>query len=434
MVTIDMQAAPVAAVYCAPNVTCETAQGAQAGAPPITDGARSGGEVEPAPEALPPAPDNAAKLDLGVTLRGRYDLRFNDRGDAGQRRTSSHLSFDVLALTADYKSDTFFGAAQYRFMGGNFIYGKSAGYENYPGEFNFLMYAYGGVNMTDKDSLTAGVQPVPFDDRYWGSSILDDLAFVYGFEETYNLGVKYKRDTPAYRIELGFFPSAGPVGNGISRNAARYSTNVVRADSYVPDGSNNEERNMLIGNVRYTLLDRDGAKLSATASAWLSTIHNLDTRQDGSKRIFAASLTGSFGPWHGKALVARHDIDPRNPGRRDLITVGGFDSAYNIATDGTYVFGEVGRDVDTGPLPFTIQPYVAYSRFIKHAAGFRDSQRFDLGAVWSTKQAPRFTVYSELLVGRNDPYVGAGQFISGAAQGGDDRWKTALLVIFAYSI
>lgn len=382
---------------------------------------------------IEPVPPPAGGLKIGATLRGRYDLRFDDVGSAGQRRTSSHLSFDTLALTADYTSDRFFGSAQYRFFGGNFIYGKSAGYDVYPGEVNFLMYAYAGAKLTEQDSLTAGVQPVPFDDRYWGSSILNDLAFVYGMEEVYNLGVKYRRETPRYRIEVGFFPSAGPAGFGISRDSSRYSTNIVRADAYVPDGSNNDERDMLIGNVRYTLADRDGTTLHATVSGWLSTIRNADTRRNGSKRVFAASLTAANGPWHAKALVARQDIDPRNPGRNDIISVGGFDSSYNIAAKGHYVFAEVGRAIDTGSLPVEVTPYVNYGRFFKENKTFNDSERLDIGAVWTSKGQKRVKVYTEMMLGRNDPYVGAGQFASGAAQGGDNRWKASFMAIFGYS-
>lgn len=379
-----------------------------------------------------PVPAAKGKLDLGVTVRGRADVRFNDVGGAGQRRTSSHLSFDTVALTADYDSDRFFGAAQYRFYGASFIYGKSGGYEGYPGEVQFLMYAYAGAKLSAADSVTVGIQPVPFDDRYWGGSILDDLGFVYGMEEVYNLGIKYKRQTSDLRVELGFFPGSGPAVMGISRDGARYSTNIAKADSYLADGSQNDERNMVIGNVQYALVNHGTTKLKATASGWVSSIYNFDTRRTGSKHVFAFSLTGSHGPWSAKALVSRQDIDPRNPGRNDMITVSGFDASYNIAAKGTYAFGEVGRTVDTGNLPFDVFVYANYGRFMKDAAGFRDSERFDLGAVWTSKDKGRVKVYSELLLGRNDPYVGAGQYASGAAQGGDDKWKAAFMMIFGY--
>lgn len=403
----------------------------QAAVPATTQAQTAPDETVEAP-AEPSAPATKSRLDLGVVVRGRADVRFNDVGAAGQRRTSSHLSFDTVALTADYDSDRFFGAAQYRFYGASFIYGKNGGYEGYPGEVQFLMYAYAGAKLGKQDSVTVGVQPVPFDDRYWGGSILDDLGFVYGMEEVYNLGIKYRKQTSDLRVELGFFPGSGPAVMGISRDGARYSTNIARADSYVPDGSQNDERNMVIGNVQYALVNGADTTLKATASGWVSTIHNFDTGRDGSKHLFAFSLTGSHGPWSGKALVARQDIDPRNPGRNDIITVSGFDASYNIAAKGTYAFGEVGRTVKTGSFPFDVYVYANYGRFMKDAAGFKDSERFDLGAVWTSKDKGRIKVFSEFLLGRNDPFVGAGQYTSGAAQGGDDKWKAAFMMIFGY--
>ncbi|WP_395337409.1 hypothetical protein WBP06_22755 [Novosphingobium sp. BL-8H] len=423
--------APVILVASAPATIPDCTPGATDGttcAPPTVEPAPP---VEPAPATRSDAPTKA-KLNIGAALRGRYDLRFNDVDGAGQRRTSNHLSFDTLALTADYDSAKFFGAAQYRFYGASFLYGKNGGYEGYPGEVQFLMYAYAGAKLSKEDSVTVGVQPVPFDDRYWGSSILDDLGFVYGMEEVYNLGIKYKRQTSNLRAELGFFPGSGPAVMGISRDAARYSTNIARADSYVPNGSQNDERKMVIGNVQYALVNQPNTTLKATASAWVSSIYNFDTGKEGSKHLFAFSLTGSHGPWSAKALVARQDIDPRNPGRNDIITVGGFDASYNIAAKGTYAFGEIGRTINTGTLPFDVLVYANYGRFMKDAAGFKDSERFDLGAVWTAKDKGRIKVYSEFLVGRNDPYVGAGQFISGAAEGGDNKWKAAFMMIFGY--
>lgn len=413
---------------------------ATAPAAPVADSVPICAADQACVQTQPPVPSQPAqddtkpksKLDLGVVVRGRADVRFNDVGSAGQRRTSNHLSFDTVALTADYDSPTFFGAAQYRFYGASFIYGKNGGYEGYPGEVQFLMYAYAGAKLSKQDSVTVGIQPVPFDDRYWGGSILDDLGFVYGMEEVYNAGIKYKRQTSDLRVELGFFPGSGPAVMGISGDGARYSANIAKADSYVPDGSRNDERNMVIGNVQYALINQANLTLKATASGWVSTIHNFDTGKDGSKHLFAFSLTGSRGPWSAKALVSRQDIDPRNPGRNDIITVSGFDASYNIAAKGTYAFGEIGRTVDTGSLPFNLFVYANYGRFMKDQAGFKDSERFDLGAVWTAKDNGRIKVFSELLLGRNDPYVGAGQYVSGAAQGGDNRTKVAFMMIFGY--
>lgn len=371
----------------------------------------------------------ASGWDLGLAIRARYDLRFNAADAQGKRKTANRVSFDTVVLTADYNSERFFASGQYRFYGGSFIYGESAGYDNYPGEIQFLAYAYGGIHVTPETDITLGLQPVPFDDRWWGSSFLNTLGFVYGMEETYNTGIKLTHKQPRWQLDVGYFPNHGPAGRGISRDSSRYSTNIVEADGYVPDGSLNAERDMIVGSLRYTLVESDGLSLSATGSVWSSTIRNRTTHEDGDKRMFAGSLKAASAPWHGKLLVAHQDIEPRNPGRRDMISVGGYDSSYNIAAKGTLGFAEVGYDLKSGRWPWAPSVYANYARFFKEADGFRDSERVTLGAFWTANPGVPMRIWSELYAGRNDPYTGAGQFLSGAAQGGDDRWKTSFLVI-----
>jgi hypothetical protein len=41
-------------------------------------------------------------------------------------------------------------------------------------------------------------------------------------------------------------------------------------------------------------------------------------------------------------------------------------------------------------------------------------------------------IYTEGVFGRNDPYVGAGQFNSGLAMGGDNRWKSRFIMSIGY--
>jgi hypothetical protein len=381
---------------------------------------------EPAPEA------HNSGLKLGGAIRGRYDLRFNSAAADGSRRTSSNLSFDTLILKADYDSPTFFGAAQYRFYGGSFLYGKASGYHNYPGEVSFPVYAYAGARLSKHDKVTVGIQPVPSDDQFWGSAFLNSMGFVMGLEEVYNAGIKYAHEDDAYTIEAGFFPMTAPNAFGISDDAARYSINIVKGNRSDPLATRNAERNMLIGRAQYRLASSDKGELLLSGSAWLSTVHNFDTDRDGWRRAFAVSLKATQGPWHAKLLAARQDMSLRNPGGEDVVTVGDYDAPFNIAADGTLLFGEVGRKIETGSFPFALQVFANYAYLAKARSDFKDTQRLNLGAYWTDKATGRFRIWSELLVGRNDPYVGAGQYGTGAAQGGDGRTKVSFLTIFGY--
>ncbi|PVM84036.1 hypothetical protein DDF62_23840 [Caulobacter radicis] len=389
---------------------------------------------EIAPVAATPAPTarSAGTLTFGGAIRGRYDLRFDDADASGQPRRSSHLSFDTVILRADYDSPTWFAAGQYRFYGGNFMYRQAYGYENYPGEVSFPVYAYAGRKFGAGDKVTVGLQPVPFDDQYWGSAFLNSMGFAIGLEEVYNLGVAYEHAGRNWTVQAGYFPTTAPNAFGISDDSARYSVNVTGAGVSAPSSSRNEERDMVAGRVQRRLSTASGTQLAFSASAWLSTIRNLDTREDGSRRAYALSVKATNGPYHAKALVARQSFDLRDTGSRDVLSVGDYDSAYSIAARGDLVFAEVGRELALTALPFKASLYGSYARFMKDAAGFKDSERFNLGVFWTDKTAGRIKVWSEVLVGRNDPYVGAGQFATGAAQGGDDRWKTSALVIFGY--
>lgn len=416
------------------------------GGPPMTGGwTLSSVDVMPDDMALPawvetpavvtladPAkPSPAPRLKLGIRVRGRIDIRFNDVNGAGDRATSTHASFDTLILSANYDGPRFFGSADYRFYGGNFIYGRRNGYQGYPGEIQFLSYAYAGAKLSPNDRVTVGIQPVPFDDRYWGSSWYNSLGFVYGLEEVYNTGISYTHSDDRVSVSAGFFPVAGPPGIGNSRDSARYSVNIVRGDPYLPFASRNAERNMAIGKVRYTLASTARGQLSVTGSGWASQVHSFDTGENGSRHAFALSLKDDRRPLRFKLLAAHQDIDPRNAERNDLIAVGDYDFSYNIAAKGTLTFVEMGHAVDTGSFPFSLDVYASYARVLKKAA-FADTQRINVGAFWNDKASKRIRIWTEMLVGRNDPYAGAGQFTSGAAQGGDNRWKASVLMMFGY--
>lgn len=384
----------------------------------------------PAPQA---APGTVGKFTFGGAIRARYDWRFNDTSLGGTPKASEHLDFDMLSLKAAYDSDTIFGAAQYRFYGGSSIYGPRNGYNGHPGEVSFPMWAYLGYKLTPLDSITVGLNQTPFGlTPYYGTSFIETLGFAMGLEEVYNFGVKYSHVQPDLNYQVGFYPGANPNAIGRSVDSARYSTNIVRADSYTPFGSNNAEQNMFIGRAEYFVVKNDVSSLAFGASIWHSDIYNFDTRQTGTKQLEGLHVLGTYGAWGFKGIYVRQDIDAKNPIRNDLITVGGFDFSYNMATRGNFVSGEVTYKVADPIGPFTVVPYAGYSAYFKDKAGLQTSERYILGGAWTLTADPNLVIYTEGVFGRNDPYVGAGQFSSGLAQGGDIKWKTRFIMNIGY--
>lgn len=381
----------------------------------------------------PKGKTDSGTFTFGGAFRVRYDWRFDDASRGGVRKARENFDFDTLALKATYDSDTIFGSAQYRFQGGSSIYGPSSGYRGHPGEVSFPMWAYLGYKFTPEDSLTFGLNQSPFGlTPYFGTSFIATLGFATGVEEVYNLGVKFSHVEPDFNYQVGFYPGANPNAVGLSLDSARYSTAIVRADPYVTFGTNNAEQNMFIGRAEYFVLKNDDASLALGASIWHSDIYNFDTRQTGTKQLGGVHALGTYDAWSFKAIYIRQDIDPRNPFRNDLVTVGGFDFSYNLAARGNFVSAEVTYKVPDPIGPFTVVPFVGYSAFYKDKADFRASERFILGGAWTLMADPNLIIYTEAAIGRNDPYVGVGEFNNGLAQGGENRFKSRFIMNIGY--
>ncbi|MEH3117523.1 MAG: hypothetical protein PGN25_07925 [Methylorubrum populi] len=376
------------------------------------------------------------KWTFGGALRARIDVNF-DAANArtGAPDTRSYIGFDTLILKAAYDSSTFFGAAQYRIHGGAFPYTRVAGYKGYLGEFSFLQFAYAGVKLNANDSVSIGLQQVPFGLLpYFSTTFFETIGFVNGIEDLYNVGVKYNHTEADLNYQFGYFPSDGGNYFGISRNSARYSTNIVKADGYLAGGTNNVEQHMLVGRGEYTFFNSGDATATVGASILRSSIYNYDTQEYGSKQQEALHLVGTYGPWTLRTLGARIDIDPRNPGgANSLISVGGYDGSYNLATKGWFVSGDLSYKLSPEHGPFSeLTPYVNYSALYKDRADFRDTERYMVGCVWVLREIPEIYIYTEARFGRNDPYTGAGQYAQGLGAGGDNKFKTSFYTNIGY--
>jgi hypothetical protein len=364
---------------------------------------------------------------FGGALRARLDVRFDDADSSGNRTTTSHIGFDTLIVKAGYDSSTLFGAMQYRFYGGSFPY-TGAPYKGQFGEVNFPVDTYLGYKFGPKDKVTAGLSPVPFGpDQFFSPTFYETLGYVMGIEDTHDVGIKYTHADDHLKIDAGFYPTTSGNWVGYSHGGDRYSTNFVKADSYVAGGSNNDERNMVIGRIGYTFPLAEKASIATGVSGWYASLHNFDTDKDGSVARVAADVTGTKGPWQTVWVVARQDIDAKNPGSNQTVTVGGYDGSYNMAAKGTFLSASFTYN-DLGAVKWVtgITPYLNYSAYYKDQSDFKDSQRFIVGVSNTFAGLSGLYLYTELMVGKNDPYIGAGQYVQGLGAGAANQWKTML--------
>ncbi|MFJ4443422.1 hypothetical protein ACIPZ8_15185 [Pseudomonas sp. NPDC089422] len=365
--------------------------------------------VQPKPVWAVPITEN---LDVGGAIRGRLDI--------DPDRDISKFDFDTLILRADYNSEQWIGSAQYRLYGNAYPYR----YTDDIGDIAFFEHAWIGYKFSPAHQLQVGQTDIPFGlGGYFGNTFFETLGNVIGLEDTQDLGIKYVGKFDLWDFSAAYYPVSAQQGRGTSRGGRTYGTSVASADDYVAQGSDNEERDILVGRLarHYSAGEWQG---EVGLSLLSSTLHNNDTNRDGQRLAAALHLKSQHGPLGFQTMAARQQMTPKNPEADTLVSFGGFDATFNVAAKGNLYVADVSYELAPhfGWLS-KVKIYGNYSLFDKDQKHFKDSQRailgtsFNLGPVW---------VAMEWLHGRNDPYIGGSDFTQSLAAGGSNRWENQI--------
>ncbi|KAF0864499.1 hypothetical protein [Pseudomonas sp. LD120] len=358
-------------------------------------------------------------LDLGGALRARWDY--------DPDRDIQTFNFDTAILSAKYSSDTWIGAAKYRLYGGAYPYR----YTDKVGEVAFAESAWIGYRFNPEQQVQVGLNQIPFGlQPYFGSTFFETLGNVVGLEDISQVGAKYIQDNGNWNLQAGYYLRPAWQGKGTS-NGRTYSSVVSSADSYVADGSDNRERNTLVLRVAKAVQWGDW-RSEVGVSGLSSTLKNNDTHHDGRRNALALHYLGKHGPWGVQLQAARQQMSPRNPGSDELVTLGGYDGTFNVASRGSLYVADLSYDVDGKHLfdqVSGIKLYANYSAFDKSASAYKSSQRMILGSSFSV--GPLW-VASEWLLGKNDPYIGGSSYTQSLGPGGSNQWENQLYVNIGY--
>jgi hypothetical protein len=358
--------------------------------------------------------------DLGGAIRARVD----EDSSRGVRK----FGIDALMLSAKYTSDSWIGAARYRFYGKAYPYQ----YTHHFGDINFAEYAWIGYRFDPTQQVHVGLNQVPFGlQRLYSSTFLETEAFTMGLEDLDELGVKYIKDLGAWNLQTGYYARSAWPGNGTSHGST-YSTVATPADSYVAGGSNNIERDMFVARLAKSV-QAGGWKGEVGASVLTSTLYNRDIHLDGRRNEFALHYTGMRGPWSVKLQYTRQAISPKNPdGNNQTITIGGYDGTYNMATRGNLYQANAKYAIPGNYLwgwVKNVAMYSSYDLYEKSDPQFHNTQRWIVGTSFSLKF---LSIYVEWREGRNDPYLGGSSYAQSLAAGGIDSWKGQLYMNIGY--
>lgn len=357
--------------------------------------------------------------NLGGAIRARMD---NDAS-----RDIREFGIDTIMLNAKYTSDGWIGAASYRFYGKNYPFQYTRRF----GDISFTEYAWIGYRFDSDRHLEAGLNSVPFGVQpLFGTTFYESLGNVIGLEDLYQVGAKYVQDFGNWNLQTGYYAHPAWPGQGVSRGST-YSIVVTPADPGVAGGTRNVERNLFAGRLARDV-QAGNWKGEMGGSLLASTLHNLDTGRDGRRLAYGAHYAGNNGPWGLKLQYARQLMTPKNPERSQIVTVGGYDGTFNLATRGNLYSVNASYAIPGSYLGGWVKDitlYSNYSRYQKSNPQFRDTQRWITGATFSLKF---LSVYVEWLEGRNDPYIGGGHYAQSLAAGGSNGWRGQLYMNLGY--
>jgi hypothetical protein len=328
------------------------------------------------------------------------------------------LAFDTARINLDLDDDAspMSGSFEYRYYRDKFADGH---------DYSMIHHAWIGRKFGERREVQAGITKVPFGILPYAShNWFFQLPYYLGFEDDYDLGVKFIGDYAPWNIQAAYF--ARDEGNyfGDSDDSARYAYDLVR------EGTNgNAERNQFNGRLAYTMEPREGYSTEIGVSLMVGDISNDNPLGgDGSRYAMAAHLVGNYDRWNLMLQAIHYNFDLNNDPNRDaspngsFVVLGAYDAEYYVASVAS---------VYTAGLAYTLPVdwqriksltfYNDFSLMDKQESDFHDSMQNVLGCA---VDAEPFYIYIDLAMGKYHPWRG-GDWTTALASGGlESDWHT----------
>ena len=342
----------------------------------------------------------------GVAFNGavRFTGFWSDSDEAVQG-TRGDSGLDIFRVGASGSIDDFMVSAEYRF---------------YP-FMDVIHHGWIGYEFDNEDQVQVGITRVPFGLLpYAAHSFWFGVPYYMGFSDDYDLGVKYIREDGPLDLQFAFFKNAEVASES---DLGRYSFDVVSVGAL-----RNEETNQFNLRAAYTFGMNTGCSHEVGVSGQWGELYNFDTQRRGDHWAAAGHLDTRCGRWNLQLEAARYDYDPAQPSAvgNHRIRLGGFESSYDLATEGTFAVANVAYNVpvDWAAIDQLIC-YNDYSVLFKDRSDFRKSQLNTTGCLIG--RGPIF-LYLDLIQANNMVYFGDGSL----AGDGESGWQTRFNVNIGY--
>lgn len=359
------------------------------------------------------------------TLKLKGFLRYNYTVSSWKpemKERGGEFGYDVLALGAVAQHKDIYLDFDYRFYAA--AYGS------------FLKYGYIGYNMTEQDNFQIGLAMVPFGiTQYNSNSYFFGLPCYLGFEDEYDMGIKYSHTSENWDYNFAFFKNAEEFS--YSDNAdlkySRYGYDVVSIDL---DGDGvtehrNKEINQLNAQLFYKTESED-SKHRVGASAQYSGIYNLDTKETGNHYAMALHYDATISNFSimAQAMTYNYNLEAPEGEADNVMALGAYGFAYLASSSASVYTLNLGYNVIIkNSIVNSIKFYNDFGYMNKGEDLFEDTFMNVTGA--SIVAGGAF-IYVDYAMGKNHSWLGTDWTNALAAGIEDSDWESRFNISVGY--
>ena len=358
-------------------------------------------EEPPTPEEQ--ADDDTLSLDLyGMVMFG-YSIR-PWRNTPGQRY--GNLVFNQFRLSFDAKWRGFTAFYEMRFWDFMILVRQA-----------WLQYAW-GENQIRLGLIQRPWGRDPFSSESWWFA----LDWYVGLGDDYDLGMRYRRDTKHYLLDLAYMVADA---DGFLDPTHRWGADLT------PIGEQqNTQFSTLAGRAILKLQHGDDAKTDVGVFGSVGLIENGVTGDLGYRWYAGATYTGNYDGWIPLLQFTRQEFHANNPAEVDgvvvddrVVRISQFAVVRDMAAKGWMFNVNLAKQIDLdGKWVQALVPYINYSSLIKDVDEFKDTHLFTPGlqirmySLW---------IWFDFVIARNVTFMNDSASASGIGAGAirPDRYE-----------
>lgn len=335
------------------------------------------------------------------TLRGNYTyLPYLPNADR-----SGELHFELLQLNLDTTGEPLSFHINYRWYN----------------HFQAVQLMYFEYREKDKGSIQVGLTKVPFgllpyaSHNFWAGA-----TNAAGFEDNYDVGIKYEWSQKNWINHAAYFYSAEKQKSAVDR----FSYDITTSHDFQQF---NVKRHQLTLRTAYRI-QQDNVVTEIGASAQGGGLYNTRTEEMGSQGAVAVFIDNRSGPWHLQGQLLQYDYNPKNQTgvSEKTVLMSAFTYSFFMVSKARISTLNIARTFRPDWLPAgSLTLYNDYSRVDPIFDGYEPSVQNVMGGMFVIKKV---RIFADWIRGKNMWLTGG----YGIGLPIDASWKTTINLNFGY--